>query len=479
MTGSFLVTVGLEVHSQLKTRTKIFCGCALKFGSTPNSLVCPVCLGLPGALPVLNRTVFLLGLRAVLAFSGTPSTLIKFDRKNYFYPDLPKGYQISQYDCPLGKGGVVEIETNGVFKKIRLNRIHLEEDAGKLIHDQSPDTSHVDLNRAGTPLIEIVSEPDLESPDEAYDYLTSLKAVLKTIGVSDCDMEKGHLRCDANVSLRKSSGDALGKKVEIKNLNSFKSVKLALQYEIERQSEALSAGETIGQETRLWDEDRQKTFLMRSKEEAHDYRYFPEPDLVPFSVTDEEIKKERANIPELPRQKEERFAKEFGLSPASAQALAESVEFAEFFESSTKLYKGYKTIANWLTGAVAAFLNESGMELTQTKLTPDLLVEILKCVDEGALSLQAAKEKVFPEVIGSGRLPREVIREKGLSQVSDDSALLDWIREVIEANSKVVDDVKGGKDTAVMFLVGQVMRKSQGKANPGKVQELIRKKLSR
>ena len=478
MTDSFPVTIGLEVHSQLNTRTKIFCGCALKFASPPNSLVCPVCLGLPGALPVLNREVFLLGLRAVLALDGTPSKLIKFDRKNYFYPDLPKGYQISQFDCPLGRGGGVEIQSQGQLKKICLNRIHLEEDAGKLIHDQSPDKSLVDLNRAGTPLIEIVSEPELSSPDEAFSYLTNLKAILKTIGVSECDMEKGHLRCDANVSVRKSGKDPLGKKVEIKNLNSFKAVRLSLQYEIQRQSDALSKGELLTQETRLWDDTKQRTFPMRSKEEAHDYRYFPEPDLVPFSVTEVEIQRERSRVPELPQQKQARFEKDFGLSPYDAKTLTQDLELAEFFEACSKIYSNKKTIANWLSGALSAHLNQSALSLSQTQLTPGLLIEILKYVDEGVLSLQTAKEKVFPEAIQNGRHAGEVMKEKGLVQVSDESLLEDWIQEVIQVNAKVVQDFKSGKESAAMFLVGQVMRKSQGKANPGKVQELVRRKLS-
>jgi aspartyl-tRNA(Asn)/glutamyl-tRNA(Gln) amidotransferase subunit B len=474
-----LTTIGLEVHTQLNTRTKIFCGCAIRFGSEPNSLVCPVCLGLPGVLPVLNKEVFLLGLRAVLAFGGTPSERIKFDRKNYFYPDLPKGYQISQFDQPLGRGGSVEVAVDGRAKTVRLNRIHLEEDAGKLIHDQSKESSFVDLNRAGVPLIEIVSEPDLESPDEAYAYLANLKAVLRSIGVSECDMEKGHLRCDANVSVRRTSADPLGKKVEIKNLNSFKAVKLALQYEVKRQSEACEKGEAIVQETRLWDEPRQKTVPMRSKEEAHDYRYFPEPDLVPFFVTPAEIERERALIPELPQAKKERFMKSYQLSDYDAGLLSSEKEIAACFEQSLK-YAGMnaKMIANWMTGPVFAYLSEHNTTLERTKLTPVLLAGTAGLVQEGKVSLQAAKEKILPEVIEKGSDPGKVLAEKGLAQVSDDSALEGWVLETFSANPKVVEDFLSGKDTAAMFLVGQVMKKSQGKANPGKVQELVRKKLA-
>ena len=472
-----LVTIGLEVHAQLNTKTKIFCGCEVRFGSTPNSLVCPVCLGLPGVLPVLNREVFLLGLRAVLALQGTPSKKIKFDRKNYFYPDLPKGYQISQFDCPLGQGGLIELELEGRAKKVRLNRVHLEEDAGKLIHDASKDSSLVDLNRAGTPLIEIVTEPDIESPEEAHEYLSNLKAILKSIGVSDCDMEKGHLRCDANVSVRKNAADPLGKKVEVKNMNSFKAVKLALQYEIKRQTEAAEKNELLFQETRLWDEARQKTFTMRSKEEAHDYRYFPEPDLVPFFVTEEEIKKERAAIPELPKEKAARYIKDLGLTPYDADLLTKDSGVSLLFEKAGSLCGNYKGIANWITGSVFAYLGEHNTDIESTKLQPELLVALYQLVQNGTVSLQAAKEKVFPEVIEKGRQPEEVVREKGLVQVSDDSALEGWIVEAINSNPKVVEDFKSGKESAAMFLVGQVMRKSQGKANPGKVQDLMRKRL--
>lgn len=471
-----LTTIGLEVHVQLNSKTKIFCGCEVKFGSAPNSQVCPVCLGLPGVLPVLNRQVFDLGLRAVLAVNGTISKKIKFDRKNYYYPDLPKGYQISQFDCPIGQGGFIELNSG---KKIKLTRAHLEEDAGKLIHDQSPDTSLVDLNRAGTPLLEIVSEPELESSEEAYEYLSHLKAILKASGVSECDMEKGHLRCDANVSVRKNVSDVFGKRAEIKNLNSFKAVKAAIEYEVKRQTEAIAMGEKIVQETRLWDDNRQKTFSMRSKEEAHDYRYFPEPDLVPFSVSEEEIKKVRDEFSklELPRQKMERFAQQYGLSDYDAKLLSGSEDVARFFEDTVKISKNPKVIANWITGPVFAYLSEKNIEITNTQLTPLLLANTSGLVQSGSISFQVAKEKVFPEVIEKGVDPAKLIAEKGLAQVSDDSALSQWIAEAIKANPKVIDDFKSGKETAAMFLIGQVMKKSQGQANPGKVKDLLLVKL--
>ncbi len=471
-------TIGLEVHVQLATRTKIFCGCAVEFGAPPNKNVCPVCLGLPGALPVLNREVFGLGLRAVLALGGEVSSVVKFDRKNYFYPDLPKGYQISQFAHPLGVGGSVEIDAGGKPKAVRLNRLHLEEDAGKLLHDQLPDSSVVDLNRAGTPLAEIVTEPDLDSAEEAYQYLTTLKAILRSAGASECDMEKGQLRCDANISVRKNPSDLLGKRVEVKNLNSFKAVRLAILHEITRQSAALEKGEKLVQETRLWDDERQKTFTMRSKEDAHDYRYFPEPDLVPFFVKKEDVEKVRASLPEMPKAKEDRFIKQYGLTTYDAKTLNLEKETADYFESCVRQYAQPKSIANWLTGPVAAYLNANPVSFKELGLREEWLIEMAQLVEGGKISFQAAKEKLFPEVIALKKRPQEVMKEKGLEQVSDDSALGSWIKEAIEANPKVVADYKAGKDTAAMFLVGQVMKKSQGKANPVKVKELMASKLA-
>ena len=477
MSTPYLITIGLETHVQLATKTKIFCSCAVEFGGSPNKNVCPVCLGLPGALPVFNEEVFHLGLRAVLALGGTASELVKFDRKNYFYPDLPKGYQISQYDHPLGKGGFIEIGVDAKVKRVRLNRLHLEEDAGKLLHDQVPNASVVDLNRAGTPLAEIVTEPDLESADEAYEYLSNLKAILKCVGVSECDMEKGQLRCDANVSVRKNVSDPLGKRVEIKNLNSFKAVKAAIEHEVERQSAALERGEAIAQETRLWDDSREKTFSMRSKEDAHDYRYFPEPDLVPFSVSADQIKEAKKQIPELPKAKEARFIKEYGLTPYDAKILNQDKDIADFYEDCLKTRLRAKPLANWLTGPVAAYLNAKSLAFKDAGLEKVYLLEMDELVEAGTISFQAAKEKLFPAVMEKRMRPKDAIKSLGLEQVSDDKQLDVWAAEVIAANSKVVEDFKSGKESAAMFLVGQVMKKSKGTANPVKVKELMIQKL--
>lgn len=501
------VVIGLEVHVQLASKTKIFCACPTTFGAAPNTQVCQICAGYPGTLPVLNQRVFELGMTAVLALGGRVASKVKFDRKNYFYPDLPKGYQISQFDRPLGEGGGIDIiGDDGQPRTIRITRLHLEEDAGKLTHE--PSASFVDLNRAGVPLAEIVSEPEVKSPSEAYQYLTHLKAIVKAAGVSDADMEKGQLRCDANVSLRRSATDPFGTRVEIKNVNSFKNVRAALEYEIARQARLLDAGEAVVQETRLYDAVKNSTHSMRSKEQAHDYRYFPEPDLVPFVVTEEEIADVRRRLPELPAQKRERLKSQYGMTDYDARQLLENSGLAVVFEALAQKVAPaqHKSLVNWLIGPVLASANERsgntedmfidgswiviptrpavemlGIESTGSgepmKLKTDGLLQILALVEKGTVSLKVCREDIFPEWLKTGEDPARIVDAKGLGQISDTGALEAACDEAIAKNPKSVEDYKAGKENAFMFLVGQVMRASKGKANPNVVNELLKKKL--
>lgn len=466
--------IGLEVHAQLKTNTKAFCGCLVEFGAEANTQSCPVCLGFPGSLPVLNEKVLEYGIKAGLALNCQIQGFTKFDRKNYFYPDLPKNYQISQYDLPLALKGFLDIEVSEVKKRIGIRRVHLEEDAGKLIHEQG--YSLVDYNRAGIALLEIVSEPEISSTEEAYEYLRALKSILKYLEVCDCDMEKGSLRCDANISLRKINSEALGTKAELKNLNSFKAVRDALGYEVKRQKEALEGGNSIIQETRLWDEASFKTYSMRSKEEAMDYRYFPEPDLPPFVLTDERIKSLKDTIPELPEALKERFIREYGLSSYDVNILASEKLLAKFFESAFKLYPRAKTISNWIIGPLNYELNSRNLTIESLKLSPEGLVSLLRLVDEGKISSLAAKE-VLSEMLNTQKAPEEIIKDKDLAQVSDTHELTGIAQKVIAENAKSVQDYNAGKANALMFLVGQVMKLSKGKANPKIVQEILKEKL--
>ena len=470
------VVIGLEVHVQLMTESKAFCGCSTKFGLPPNSSTCPVCLGLPGVLPVLNEKAFRYALKTGLALDCKVQDLIKFDRKNYYYPDLPKNFQISQYDKPLAYGGCLEIEKDGEKKVIRITRVHLEEDAGKLIHDDKNGVSYVDLNRAGTPLMEIVSEPDLRNPEDASLYLQTLKAILECLGVSDCNMEEGSLRCDANISMRVRGDEKLGVKTELKNMNSFKAVKDALTYEAERQKELLENGEKIIQDTRLWNDTKGITIAMRSKEESHDYRYFPEPDLVPFTVSEEEIKKLRESIPELPQAKTKRFIEEYGLSEYNAKSLTRDMKIAEFFEKTVNITKSPKEVANWLLGDISYILNEKKVSIEKTNFKPEHLSEILKLISSEEISGKIAKE-ILPEVFETGVLPSEIVLKKGLRQIKDGKEIDLVIESVIKENEKSVKDYKSGKTTALTFLIGQVMRKTKGKANPKVVNEILKKQL--
>jgi len=475
--SQFETVIGLEVHLQLSTKTKIFCSCANQYGCAPNTNVCPVCLGLPGTLPVLNHQALLYGIKVGLALNAEINSFIKFDRKNYYYPDLPKCYQISQYDFPVAKHGFLKIKSGKEEKRIGITRAHLEEDAGKLIHDNSASCSLVDCNRCGTPLIEIVTEPDLRSPQEAYDYLNTLKLTLQYLGVSDCDMEKGSLRCDANVSIRPTGQTTLGTKTELKNMNSFRAVKTALEYEVRRHEQVILAGGKVMQETLLWNDEKATTITMRSKEKAHDYRYFPDPDLVPFTIDSKVIDDVRAELPELPQAKFLRFLSQYGLSEYDANILVADVGMADFFEASLKVYPQAKKIANWLAGPVLMELNNRKKSIGELKLTPKDLTSLIAKVEDGLVSNLVGKE-VLTAMLDESKSAEDVIKEKGLAQVSDDSSLFVIIDEVIVQNPAVVEQIKSGKPNAIGFLVGQAMKKSGGRANPKKLSELINRRIS-
>lgn len=455
--------IGLEVHVQLKTRSKLFCGCATEFGAEPNTRVCPVCLGYPGVLPVLNEEAVRKTILAGLMLGCEIARFSKWDRKNYFYPDMPKNYQISQYDLPLCRGGAVTVGE----KRFRLIRIHLEEDVAKSFH--FAETSGVDFNRAGTPLMEIVSEPDLRSPEDAFAYLTALKEVLISGGVSDCDMEKGQLRCDANVSVRPVGASGFGEKVEIKNMNSISGVRRALAYEIQRQIAALRRGETIVQETRRWDDDAGVTSVMRTKEYAHDYRYFPEPDLVPVVVSEAWLEEIRRAVPELPEAKRRRFMEQYGLPEYDAEVLVADAAVAAYFEAAAAVSKNPKAISNWV-------MTELLGRFAENRVTPAQLAELVAAIDSGQISGKMAKE-IFAEMFATGQSASDIIREKGLAQISDTAALEAWVDQVIAAHPKSVADYRAGHAAAINFLKGQVMKLSKGKANPQLVGEILARKL--
>ncbi len=471
--------IGLEVHVQLKTRTKIFCSCSTRFGRPPNENTCPICLGMPGVLPVLNRRAVEYAMAACLATHCTIQPVNRFDRKNYFYPDLPKGYQISQFELPIGTNGHIDIETAEGKKRIGLTRIHMEEDAGKLIHGEnlgSPGKSYVDYNRTGVPLVEIVSEPDLRSPEEARAYLGELKAILDYTGVSDCNMEEGSLRCDANISLRPVGQSTLGTRTELKNINSFRYVQRALEYEVNRQRQVLEQGDRVTQETRLYDADQGVTFTMRSKEEAHDYRYFPEPDLVRVVVDEAWMEEVRRTLPELPEQKRERFVRDFGIPAYDAGVLTASRALADYYEQCLALLMQPKLLSNWIMGELLRELKNDDREIDQCPLTPEALTGLLKLVEEGAISGKIAKT-VFEEMYRTGKPAAEIVREKGLTQISDHSTLERLIDEVLEKNPAQVAEYRGGKEKVFGFLVGQAMKATRGQGNPALVNELLKKKL--
>ena len=471
--------IGLEVHVQLATATKIFCGCPTSFGAPPNTNVCPVCLGLPGALPVLNRAAVELAIKAALALNCEIRPHSRFARKNYFYPDLPKGYQISQYDEPYSEHGWVDIVVDGASKRIGITRIHMEDDAGKSIHDGFKDSgksSYVDLNRSGTPLAEIVSEPDMRSSHDAYQYLTELKQVLQFVEVSTCDMEKGHLRCDANVSVRLKGAEKFGTKAEVKNLNSFRFLKQALDFEITRQIALIESGGRVAQETRLYNPDLGVTFAMRSKEDAHDYRYFPEPDLVPLRMGAEWLDQLRAGMPELPAKKRARFTGELGLSEYDADVLTASRPVSDYFETVARVSGNAKMAANWVMGEMMGALKAAGKEIGESPMSAENLGGLVKLVASGELSGKLAKE-VFPKMLESGEAAAAIIEREGLKQISDTGALEQIIDGVIAANPKQVEQYKAGKTTVINFLVGQAMKASRGQAKPDVVTEILKQKL--
>jgi aspartyl-tRNA(Asn)/glutamyl-tRNA(Gln) amidotransferase subunit B len=472
----FETVIGLEVHLQLKTKTKIFCGCRNEFGHAPNTNVCPVCLGLPGSLPVLNRQVLLDAMKIGLALNAEINTFVKFDRKNYFYPDLPKDYQISQYDLPIAKNGFMDIVSDGKKKRIGITRAHMEEDAGKLIHDAVNNCSLVDYNRTGTPLVEIVSEPDMRSAEEAYEYLTALKLTLSYLGVSDCDMEKGSLRCDANVSIRPLGQEKLGTKAELKNLNSFSAVKKAIEFEVGRQTGIILSGGSVVQETLLWDEAKGRTLSMRTKEQAHDYRYFPEPDLVPFTLDTARIDAVRKTLPELPYAKMARFMDTYKLNQYDAFILVQARDLADFFEACVKIYPDSKRTANWLNGPLMKELNERRKPLAEVALSAEEMTTLIRKVDDGVVSNLVGKD-ILSIMLNEGKRVEAIIQEKGLAQVSDDAVLEKVVDEVLADNSKAVLEIKGGKTGAMGFLVGQAMKKMQGKANPKKINEILTRRL--
>jgi aspartyl-tRNA(Asn)/glutamyl-tRNA(Gln) amidotransferase subunit B len=464
---------------QLATNTKIFCACPTGFGAPPNTNVCPVCLGLPGALPVLNRAAVEMTMKAALALNCHIGPFSRFARKNYFYPDLPKGYQISQYDQPLAEHGHVDISIDGLRKRIGVTRVHLEDDAGKSLHEGFRDSdrhTYVDLNRCGTPLIEIVTEPDMRSSDEAYAFLTELKQVLQYVEVSTCDMEKGHLRCDANVSVRPRGQKELGTKAEVKNLNSFRFLKMALDYEIARQIALVESGGKVAQETRLYNADTGETVGMRSKEHAHDYRYFPEPDLLPLRISDAWRARVRAEMPELPVSRRARFVEDYGLREYDAQVLTQTRDLSEYFEKAAVASGDPRAAANWVMGDLAAALKAEGKEIAESPVSAERLGELVALISKGEISGKMAKE-IFAKMFSSGESARTIVEREGLRQISDSGALAAMVEQALAANPRQVEQYKGGKTQVLGFLVGQVMKASRGQANPAAVNQLLKDRL--
>jgi aspartyl-tRNA(Asn)/glutamyl-tRNA(Gln) amidotransferase subunit B len=471
--GKYESVIGLEVHVQLATRSKIFCSCPTSFAAEPNSNVCPTCMGLPGALPVLNRQAVEMAIKAALGLGCTVNPFSRFARKNYFYPDLPKGYQISQYDQPVAEHGSITIALGGVPKSIGITRVHMEDDAGKSIHDGFKDSdryTYVDLNRSGTPLIEIVTEPDIRCSDEAYAFLTELKQIMQYLSVSECDMEKGQLRCDANVSVRPKGADKFGTKAEVKNLNSFRFAKMALDYEIARQVALIESGGRVEQETRLYNVSTGETVGMRSKEHAHDYRYFPEPDLVPLRIGDEWLEEIRGGMPELPAAKRHRFVESYGLREYDAGVLTATRALSEYFEKAAAASGDPRTAANWVTGDLMGALE--GRDIAESPVSPEQLGELVALIAKGEISGKLAKE-IFAKMMASGDSARAIMDREGLRQISDTGALSKIVDDVIAANPKQVEQYRSGKTTVLGFFVGQVMKATKGQANPATVNEIL------
>ena len=473
----FETVIGLEVHAQMLTDTKIFCNCSTKFGSAPNSHTCPVCLGMPGVLPVLNKKVVEYAMKMALATNCTINPSNSFARKNYFYPDLPKGYQISQYAYPLAEHGYIILEGNGEQRKIGITRIHMEEDAGKLIHDDVNPVSYVDLNRTGVPLIEIVGEPDIRSPEEAAEYLRRLHEILVYLEICDGNMEEGSFRCDANVSIRPKGQKEFGTRTELKNMNSFRNVQRALEYEVKRQQYLVENGEKIIQETRLWDDAQGATNPMRSKEEAHDYRYFPDPDLVPVMVDEAWVSQIRLGMPELPQAKRERFVNEYQIPAYDAGVLTADKALAEYYEEVVKLCGKPKMVSNWVMGDVLKFLNEDKRGIRECPISARSLADMIILIEEGTISGKIAKE-VITDMYETGKTPQNIIKEKSLVQITDEGELVKTVTAIIAANSKQLADYRGGKEKLFGFFVGQVMKATQGKANPQLVNDLLKKMLA-
>ncbi|ARU60120.1 aspartyl/glutamyl-tRNA amidotransferase subunit B [Tumebacillus avium] len=475
--SKYETVIGLEIHVEMSTNSKIFCGCSTEFGAPPNTNVCPICLGHPGVLPVLNREALNKAMKAAMALNCTIGTESKFDRKNYFYPDSPKAYQISQFDKPIGEHGHIEIEVGGETKKIRINRVHLEEDAGKLTHAEDGSSTLVDFNRVGVPLIEIVSEADIRTPEEAKAYLEKIKAIMQYCDISDCKMEEGSLRCDANISLRPWGQEAFGTKRELKNMNSFSNVQKALEYEQAAQAEMIEGAIEIQQSTLRWDDAAKKTITMRTKEDAHDYRYFPEPDLVQLSIDEAWINSIRVAIPELPTAKKARYIAELGLPSYDADVLTASKHVADFFEATVASGADPKAVSNWIMGDFLRYLNQHNLEITEAKVQPVQLGAMIKMIEEGKISLKIAKD-VFKDMLETGSDPAKIVAEKGLVQISDEGALAGIIEEVLANNPKSVEDYKAGKERAIGALVGQVMKATKGQANPGVVNKLILERMN-